>query len=288
MNRNKEYIVVNVRAEDYKVHDMRAKKPITYKTNTGSAVMQEIDEIKFKNKHDGERNIISYFSPNNVGILLSIANKSMIKAEYIYENFLNPVKHDHRLINKEGEKLDNIIKDSHITYDFIECIQTSLVFGFTAIETFVNLSIPADYKYKPGKNNRGIEEIYDKDSIERWLPLRDKISILLPEIYDTSPIRKNNVWNDFSRFEELRNEIIHQKSINETDFYKKYFKPNFFKVLSTPEEIIKFFFEKRKDKTSTNPLWPWIINSENDFPITNEFASENFEIIGNIYEGKFN
>src|SRR5690625_1646981 len=289
MKDGKEYVVVTVRPEDYNVHDIRAKKPLTFKNNneSGSAVMQEVDEIKFNNKYDGERNTLSYFSPNNVGILLSIADKSFEKAKQLFNDYLNPQKVDHRLTNKEGAKLDNIKTDSHVTYDFIEHIQINLVFGYTAIEAFANLSIPNDYKYQPGKNHKGIEEIYDKEAIERWVSLRNKVSIILPEIYQTPPIKKDKVWNDFIRFEDLRNEIIHQKSISDTNFYKKYFKSSFFKICSTPEEVIKFFFEQRNDKVSTNPLWPWIINSKNDFPISHEYGAKRFELVGNLYEGKF-
>lgn len=289
MKDSKEYIVVNVRPEDYIVPDIRSKKPLTYKNNndTGAMVLQEVDEIKFNNKFEGERNTLSYFSPNNVGILLSVANKSLDEAKQIFNESLNPQKVDHRLTSKKGGKLDNIKLDSCITYDFIESIQISLVFGYTALETFANLSIPNNYKYQPGANHKGIEEIYDKDAIERWVPLRDKISNILTEVYSTVPIKKNKVWNDFIRFEELRNEIIHQKTINETSFYKKYFKSNFFKVCSTPEEVIKFFYEERKDKYTTNPLWPWVINSKNDFPISREYNPQNFELVGNVFEGKF-
>lgn len=290
MKNGKEYIVVNVRPKDYKVEDTRSKKPLTFKNNndTGSMILQEIDEIKFNNKYDGERNTLSYFSPNNVGILLSVANKSLNKAKLIFNESLNPQKVDHRLNSKEGEKLEKIKHDSHITYDFIENIQISLVFGYTALETFANLSIPNNYKYEPGVNHKGIEEVYDKEAVERWIPLRDKISIILTDIYSTIPIKKKKIWNDFMRFEELRNEIIHQKTINETNFYKKYFTSKFFKVCSTPEEIIKFFFEERKDKTTTNPLWPWVISSKNEFPVSREYNPQNFELVGNLYEGKFN
>lgn len=283
----KEFIVVNVRPKDYKVPDMRSKKPLTFKQNTGSMVLQEIDEIKFNNKYKEERNTLSYFSPNNVGILLSIADKSTEKAKNIFNEHLNPDKIDHRLWSNDGSRLDKIKLDSHIAYDFIESIQVSIVFGYTAIETFANLSIPEEYKYQPGINHRGIEEIYNKSAIERWISLRDKLSIILPEIYNTIPIRKKRVWNDFIRFENLRHEIIHQKSIDETNFYKKYFKKSFFKICSTPKEVLKFFFENRKDKAITNPLWPWLINSENDFPISNKYNPKNFEVIGNLYEGKF-
>ena len=38
-------------------------------------------------------------------------------------------------------------------------------------------------------------------------------------------------------------------------------------------------------ENKTNPLWPSAIGKEKAFPIA-EFDSKNFEVIGNLYEGK--
>jgi len=287
MKDNTQYVVVGRDTQDYHIDDVRTKKPLAFKNNDGSMILQEVDEIKFRNKYEGEKNILSYYSPNNVGILLSIAYKSKEEAKKIFNEYFNPEKFDHRLRKKEGQP-DKIIKeDSRLVYDYIELIQISLVFGYTAIETFVNLSIPDDYVYIKKVKNRGTEEHFDKKAIERWISLRDKLSLILPDIYETPPFKRGKLWNDFIRFENFRDDIIHQKAISETEFYKTYFKSNFFNNFNVPEDIMKFFFEKRKDKNSTNPLWPWVINSRNDFPISYDFKPNQFEVTGNLFEGKY-
>lgn len=63
------------------------------------------------------------------------------------------------------------------------------------------------------------------------------------------------------------------------------FKRNLFEVCAIPEGVMSFFFGNREDKEKTNPLWPWIINGNNEFPVSYNYKSENFEIIGNLYEG---
>lgn len=281
-NQNKKnFIVVEKKPENYKILDIRAMKPRCYMSITNRdncAVLQEIDEIKFDSKINGEKNILTYYTPNNVGILLSIANKSLERAKQIYDENINADKHNHLL--KYINESEELIKKSVIVYDFIEAIQTSIVFGYTAVEAFTNLSIDPEYKYENDINNKGITEIYGKDAIERWLPLSVKVSRILVDIYKCKKIENDKIWTKFKSFEQYRNEIIHQKSIDSTNFYKKYFKKNIFEVCTVPEKIIKFFFDERSDKNSTNILWPWIVNGSNDFPVSHNMNADNFEIMG--------
>lgn len=286
----KEFIVVTKYPENYKLFDLRTNKPICYKDSpiTGgdaSMVLQEIDVIESRIKMNGKNNNIEYFAPNNVGILLSIAHKSLSVAKNMFDEKINPKSVDHNNFEIDKEKYEQINIRSKIIYDYIEQIQSSIVFGYTALEAFVNLSIPENYEYR-FENTKGIVEIYNKDSIERWLPLKTKIIEILIPIYKTKPLKQLNTWSKYNVFEEHRNEIIHQKTVNHTNFYKKYFDEKIFELCSTPQEIIKFFFEERNPKNGTNALWPWVINTDNEFPVRYDYKSEHFEIVGNIYEGR--
>lgn len=279
----KDFLVMSARVADYKFIDPRSNKPIAYMSDgkngqRGEMVLQEIDSLKIA-VNTKKKTEVNYFAPNNVGVLLSISQKSLHASKEILIGM------------NEADKLDNadkrkeIIDNSIVIYEYIEKIQSCIVFGYTALEAFSNLSIPDNYEHKIC-NNKGVTEIYNKDSIERWLSLSKKIGLLLIDIYDTKPIKGTNIWSKFVQFEELRNSIIHQKSINSTDFYKRYFHRNIHVLCETPYEIIKFFFEERSDKTTTNPLWPWLINEKNEFPVSYDFKSENFEVVGNIWEGR--
>lgn len=59
-------------------------------------------------------------------------------------------------------------------YNFIETVQVAIVFGYTALETFANLSIPQNLEYKANINSKGIIKIYNKNAIERWVTLITK------------------------------------------------------------------------------------------------------------------
>jgi hypothetical protein len=289
--KDKDYLIVNVEQKDYELIDLRTNKPIFFYSDplsenkeTGSAVFQELDSIQFHTKIDGKKNTLEYFSPNSVGILLSVSNKSMVEAKTLYNEKINPDKINHFEIDEALDRLSNITNKSRLVYDYIELIQTSIVFGYTALEAFVNLSIPDDYQHNE-KNSKGINEIYDKEAIERWLSLKVKLSGILVSIYETKPIKQLQLWTRYNQFEEYRNEIIHQKSVNHTNFYKKYFNKEIFNLCKVPEEIIKFFFDERTQNGQTNPLWPWVINAKNDFP-SRFLDPANVEITGNIFEGK--
>lgn len=282
---SREYVVMNKEPMDYKVFDVRAKKPICFMDNpltgkNGSMVMQEIDKIDCK--VSGRIVNFDYFPPNNVGILLSIKNRARVEAQEIYNEYL--------LTEPDSSQKDNktvVIEKSRLLYDYIERVQASIVFGYTALEAFCNLSIPDEYQYANSDNSKGILEIYDKRAIERWVSLKVKISEILVDVYKTKKIKPARIWNDFLKFENFRHEIIHQKTINSTGFYKQYFQENFCELCNTPEQVMKFFFDEREDKKTTDPLWPWVINSNNEFPVSYEMSPNNFEVIGNIYEGRY-
>ena len=169
-------------------------------------------------------------------------------------------------------------KASSLVCDYLESIQTSIVFGYTALEAFVNLSIPDEYKYAAEKNNKGITEIYDKKSIERWLPLKTKVKSILTEVYKTKRIENQKWWENIINLESFRNEIIHQKSITYTEFYKVYFKEIIFNVCQSPVELITFFHNAHAENNKTNPLWPWLERVET-LPIDRLYDSSKFEVI---------
>ena len=283
-DRGKQGLVICKNPEQYEVFDQRIMKPICIKkvengVEIGSMVFQELDTVDFP------KNPLTYFPPNNVALLLSISKRHLTEAERIFSEKLEPTKNNHSFVDTTKNKKDFLNENSVIVADYIENIQTSIVFAYTALEAFTNLSIPDDYEYKMQVKSKGIIELYDKKAIERWLPLKDKISNILTIIYETKKVETQKFWSNLVNLEKLRHEIIHQKSIERTEFYKAYFGKDIFKSCKSAEETIKFFFETHSDKKKTNPLWPWLINKDKEFPLTLDFKSEHFEVIGNLYEG---
>lgn len=282
---NKQGLVYCIQPEQYDIFDERISKPICIKSiengvEKGSMVFQELDEVNFKN------NSLTYFPPNNVGLLLSISKRYLKEAKELYAKEINPSTVNHSYVETTQIKKEFLKLKSKIVADYIEMIQICIVFGYTALEAFANLSITDNYEYKVQVKSKGITELYDKKAIERWVKLSDKVSKILPDIYETKKIETAKFWDYFIKLEKYRHDIIHQKSIEKTDFYKTYFNKDIFDICSCPELVLKFFYETHASKQRTNPLWPWLINRDKEFPLTTDFQSQNFEVIGNLYEGK--
>ncbi|URZ15444.1 hypothetical protein [Clostridium felsineum] len=268
-------VVTSVNGQNNIVVDSRSKRPIGVDKGQEIVYIQEINRIEF-GKSD---NVISYYAPNNVGILLSIANKALINGKNIYEEKINPNKYRH----SDGigvNTFKQLSENTSIIYEYIEDIQTSIVFGYTAIEAFTNLSINEDYQYKNIISNKGIIEIYDKKAIERWLSLDVKISDILVDIYQCESIKRGEMWNKFKKFEKCRNEIVHQKSIEINSLYEEYFNEEIFELCNVPEKVIKFFFEKGENKGINNVLWPFVINTPNEINVFQDYNNkESWEFV---------
>ncbi|MSD83781.1 hypothetical protein GKC32_05765 [Lactobacillus curvatus] len=274
----KELIIASVSPEKYVKFDNRSLKPI-YLTETSDnvgAVVEELDYIK----SDNLKEKVEYIPPNGIALQLSIVDASVKKLKdfKITEGFKK---------NKQDKILkESIYDNSKLVYEQISLVETAIVFGYTALETFANLSIPEQYEYSLF-NNKRITESYNKEAIERWISLNEKLSKILPEIYGTSDIKRKNLWNQFIIFEKYRHEIIHQKSIDRTSFYRKYFKNNIYNYLNVPRQIIEFFYSETTKIGTTNPLWPWIGEESEVIPSrggAKEFFSHT-KILGNLYEG---
>ncbi len=277
-------LVVGIEPQNYKVADLRLNKPVCFKKidggkEVGSMLVQDLEELIISGTQ------FTYFTPNNIAILLSISNKSLAKAKNIFSEKLDPQKVNLTLQNAGINKVNFLNEKSRDVCDYIESIQTSIAFAYTALEVFANLSIPEDYIYEVKVKSKGIKELYDKETIERWVSLKDKLLYILPDVYGHRKPDKEKNWSYFVKLEKYRHDIIHQKSTNSTEFYKAYFRRDIFDVCNSAENNIRFFYKQNAAKNRTNPLWPWMINSENYFPVTYSFDSQNFEVIGNLYEG---
>lgn len=283
--KNKTALVVGLFPQQYQIADIRLNKPVCHQQIedgkiTGSMLLQDLETAPIE-----EGKEITYFCPNNIAVLLSVSSKSLAKAKQLYEEYFNSPSIEFRLEKIEGDKKAFLNRVSTTVCDYIEHVQTSVVFAYTALETFANLSIPYGYTYQTENKSKGIVEIYAKEAIERRLSLKVKLQYMLRKIYNSEKLERQKWWGHFSNLERYRNDIIHQKTINTTSFYKEYFKKTIFQACETPLSIIKFFYEAHAEQNRTNPIWPWLVNEKNYFPVNTQYDSKNFEVAGNVYEG---
>jgi len=282
---NKTALVVGLFPQQYQIADIRLNKPVCHQQIedgkiTGSMLLQDLETAPIE-----EGKGITYFCPNNIAVLLSVSSKSLAKTKQLYEEYFNSPSIEFRLEKIEGDKKAFLNRVSTTVCDYIEHVQTSVVFAYTALETFANLSIPYGYTYQTENKSKGIVEIYDKEAIERRLSLKVKLQYILRKIYNSEKLERQKWWGHFSNLERYRNDIIHQKTISATSFYKEYFKKTIFQACETPLPIIKFFYEAHAEHNRTNPIWPWLVNEKNYFPVNTQYDSKSFEVVGNVYEG---
>jgi len=276
-------LIVGIDPNKYEIGDPRLRKPIWHQKKldgkiVGSGLFQELDEIKIDKKK------LIYFQPNNIGVLLSISKKHLEMAkDYFAEHFKNPatINFEHY----DGDRKKFISERSKEVCDYIEMIETTIVFSYSAIEAFANISIPNDFIYNFKNSRNGIEESYDKEAIERWITLKEKISVLLPNIFNVKKPTQKKWWGDFIKLENYRHNIIHQKSIDGTEFYKKYFLIDIFRICDTAETIIKYFYDETAKQNKTHIMWPWLKKEISEIPISFVSGNINAEVVGNLYEG---
>ncbi|VBT21801.1 Uncharacterised protein [Burkholderia pseudomallei] len=95
-------------------------------------------------------------------------------------------------------------------FTWLEHMMTSIISAYTAVEAFVNQSIPDDFQLE--KTRSGAKETLNKLEIERRLPLKEKLSDVLPVALNIKKPVGHTGWDKFCRLEGMRDRIIHMKS----------------------------------------------------------------------------
>lgn len=244
---NSEMVVVHViddadkvAATDIKIpsYDIRSNKPLGVHSleDKQIAFFQRLVKTKI-----GDSNI-NVAAPNEISLSLNISKKSQ-------ENSFQLKK----LLTKKLDSIDESIFNDEVSlaYDYLEEIQKAVIFSYKAIESFCNEAIPDDYIYKK-KNPKGIEEHYGKEQIERWISTSEKVSEILPAIFDNESPKGEKFWSSFKNLERLRNEIIHSKSNASSDILAELFSNAVNGYLDSSLSVLSFFISQ----DSSNQLFP--------------------------------
>ncbi|MBK7667959.1 MAG: hypothetical protein IPJ32_11845 [Sphingobacteriaceae bacterium] len=180
---------------------------------------------------------VFYTTPNNIALSLSIMKKSFKRAKALHKNLI---------LNRKEKKIDLKDNDKSQLYDFFEEIQACIIFAYVAVEAFTNAAIPENFKYTK-TNEKGIEETWNKENIERWMQTSEKLSKILPDILKSTDIKAETFWPKFKELERVRNEIIHQKTVNKgtelnQDLYEDMLKTSIFDSVKSSLQVIEFYY----------------------------------------------
>ncbi len=93
-------------------------------------------------------------------------------------------------------------------YNYFTLTSGFVIYLFTAIESFINKSIPKDYIFNRKLNNR--TELYNLSQIQEHIDFKTKITTILTEITGKDFFKKQDahrIWN----LKEFRDQIVHTK-----------------------------------------------------------------------------
>lgn len=193
---------------------------------------QEVITTKIENKK------LSFARPNEISLSMNIAKKSLEKSLEIRNKMLKSFGGE-KSVDLYGEQVNDI-------YDYLEEVQKTIIFSYKAIESLCNSAIPSDYTYKKAISKKGIHEIYDKSAIERWITTTEKVSKILPNIYNCATPTKQSFWGHFKKLEELRNDIIHSKSGSTSALLSELLSSDIDKYFKSCERMLLFFYKLDK------------------------------------------
>jgi hypothetical protein len=151
--------------------------------------------------------------PNNKTLQLHVPNATALFLSSSHRSY-----NEARSLRKKN-KLDSGLKPAVAfesddeAFTFLECLMSSIVAAYTAIEAFVNQSIPDGYVYQ--KVKAGVTQSFSKVEIERAIPLKDKLSSVLPEALSLNKPVGHKCWDEFHRLEAMRDRLIHMKSADQ-------------------------------------------------------------------------
>lgn len=142
---------------------------------------------------------VNIFTPNPTAMFLNLSNVSYDQSIKIF-NF------------KELLKTSNFNEKDY--FNSLEYYMASIIFAFTALETFANYSIPDSYEFKKLREDNKCLEIYDKEKIEKNINLDLKLGEILPEVFNIQSFKGTSLWEEYLDLKKIRDRLIHLKTID--------------------------------------------------------------------------
>ncbi|MFC6204076.1 hypothetical protein ACFPZK_05065 [Psychrobacter urativorans] len=221
-----------------------------------------IEEVDIKN------NKVRFITPSMVALQINIANEALIEIKALNSKIQN--LHSKQKLD-DGSINNLLIEHTLEVYNFIEHAQKAIIFSFTALETFINLSIPNDFIWS--KTTPRKTEVYNKEQIERYISWKEKINLIVTDIYQVPQIKQMSFWSDLIELLDIRNRLIHIKSSDDTEVLTDLLNKNIFKICFSSQEYINYISENMVENDNLKAIdiekFP-IISSKNRIALIQE------------------
>ncbi len=226
--------------------DMRFLPPkilITNDIQDYKFLSRSIEEVNIK------RNTVRFITPSMVALQINIANEALREVKSLD----NKIQNLYSKQNIDDGSLNNLLIEHTLEiYNFIEHTQKAIIFSFTALETFINLSIPNDFIWQKTTSKK--TEVYNKEQIERYVSWKEKIDLVVTYIYEVPQIKKMSFWSDLTELLNIRNRLIHIKSSDDTEVLTELLNKNIFKICFSSQEYINYISENMVENDNVKAI----------------------------------
>ncbi|WP_145854439.1 hypothetical protein [Pedobacter suwonensis] len=214
--------------------------------------------------------------PNDVGLYSSICEKNLIAAKKFYDDTIL-IRHQHYTGNFP------IPEQQREYFDYFELITTALIFAYSSIEAFINNFIPDDYTFTKPNGTK----VMDKNHIERFLSLTDKLKNIFTDIYNTPNPEQETWWQSLTDLQELRDQTIHTKQHYSQIRYSKLLSREIFRTIQVYKVIIGYYgkYMQEKDKNLINEF-PYNFGFDQVYPAL--MTDRTYEDIYNSLHNPYN
>lgn len=214
----------------------------------------QLPKLKFKDVKDkhailfmdnGEILRTFFYNDNGNTCSIPLANPVLIYFHSAQTNLKNiySLRKDLLALFKNSGK---ITEDSlQLFYSFFGLSSSFVTQLMTALEAFVNQKIPLDYKYHKEEGNK-FTKIYNKDQIQRWVSIDEKILNILNIAENKSFVRHYpNRQIHIENLKDLRDNIVHTKSgiafENYTELFKKALNFKYNEAIEAVRDFINYY-----------------------------------------------
>jgi hypothetical protein len=165
------------------------------KLNTGIGSIATIEKVG--------KEVLSFGLPSSPGLFLNLALNSKRQIDKI--NFED-------CFDKHPAPQGTYPENHEMLFNFIELMMSQIIFSHSAIETFANIKIPNEFLYRTKRSDKKFIEEYNKDQVERYVSLDDKLDKVLPQIFNVKTPKGTKLWENYQNLKKLRDRLIHLKS----------------------------------------------------------------------------
>lgn len=185
--------------------------------------------------------VLGFTLPSAPAMALDIAAQSASSAMKSLRSFAW-----HDVLTPDGPGFSIASKDTSELFDFFQLCMAVSAFSFQALEVFCNQSIGRSVKGPTIVKCRGKRVSLTAEELERQLSTTEKLSQVLPGIFNIPTPKGKKVWEPFKELQGSRDSAVHLKSnhqyaVDENTLYYQFLTGKFEHYPRAAADMISYF-----------------------------------------------